>query len=338
MRLLICTQTVDSDDPVLGFFHRWIEEFSKNCERVTVVCLREGAHNLPSNVRVYSLGKEKGGNRLLYTARFLKLIVSLRRSYDSVFVHMNPEYVVLGGLFWRAARKRVYMWRNHWKGGLITDIAVALSHKIFCTSKASYIAKYQKNVLMPVGIDTDTFKPVPGVIRRPRSVLSLGRIAPSKNIHVILEALHLLKQRGVAFTASVYGDALPKDQGYLIAQKQFVADHNLSDRVSFYPGVKNSETPAIYSAHEIFVNASASGMFDKTIFEAIACGCTSIASSRDYLEFSGPQYWFEGIDALTLAEKIEKAFVSPQKNVRDNLLFTHELSELANRLNKELSV
>ena len=29
MKLLICTQAADRDDPVLGFFYRWIEEFKK---------------------------------------------------------------------------------------------------------------------------------------------------------------------------------------------------------------------------------------------------------------------------------------------------------------------
>ena len=56
-RLLITTQAVDLDDPVLGFFHRWIEEFAKHCESISVICLKEGRHDLPDNVHVYSLGK-----------------------------------------------------------------------------------------------------------------------------------------------------------------------------------------------------------------------------------------------------------------------------------------
>ena len=58
MRLLIVTQVVDQNDSVLGFFHRWIEEFAKNCEKVHVICLKESVHNLPENVAVHSLGKE----------------------------------------------------------------------------------------------------------------------------------------------------------------------------------------------------------------------------------------------------------------------------------------
>ena len=57
MKLLIVTQTVDTDNPILGFFVRWIEEFAKHCEKIAVICLHEGEYTLPSNVEVYEIGK-----------------------------------------------------------------------------------------------------------------------------------------------------------------------------------------------------------------------------------------------------------------------------------------
>jgi len=58
MKLLVVTQVVDTEDPVLGFFVRWVEELAKHVESVEVICLREGKHMLPVNVHVHSLGKE----------------------------------------------------------------------------------------------------------------------------------------------------------------------------------------------------------------------------------------------------------------------------------------
>ena len=113
MKLLITTQAVDSDDPILGFFHQWIEAFATQCETVTVICLREGNHHLPANVEVLSLGKEKGASRLTRVVRFYRLIIAHRREYEAVFVHMNPEYVVLGGPLWRFWRKRTVLWYTH---------------------------------------------------------------------------------------------------------------------------------------------------------------------------------------------------------------------------------
>lgn len=113
MKLLICTQKVDRNDSILGFFHRWIEEFAKHAEKITVICLYEGEHALPENVSVYSLGKEEGKGRLTYLLRFYQIIWSKRAEYDTIFAHMNPEYIVLGGLLWRALRKKIGLWYAH---------------------------------------------------------------------------------------------------------------------------------------------------------------------------------------------------------------------------------
>src|SRR3989344_7308928 len=94
MRLLIVTQAVDRTDLSLGFFHAWAAEFARHVERLEIICLKEGEHDLPHNVSVHSLGKEHTQGpmwykRLRYGLRFLRLIVALRGKYDMVLVHMN---------------------------------------------------------------------------------------------------------------------------------------------------------------------------------------------------------------------------------------------------------
>ena len=39
-KLLIVTQAVDTEEPALGFFVRWIEELAKRVESVEVICLK----------------------------------------------------------------------------------------------------------------------------------------------------------------------------------------------------------------------------------------------------------------------------------------------------------
>ena len=107
MKLLIITQKVDKSDDLLGFMHSWILEFAKHCQMVTVICLYKGNFDLPSNVKVFSLGKEKGVSRVRYMLNFFRYIISERNNYDSVFVHMNQVYVVLGGFFWKLMRKKI---------------------------------------------------------------------------------------------------------------------------------------------------------------------------------------------------------------------------------------
>ncbi|HLD63513.1 MAG TPA: hypothetical protein VI913_01320, partial [Candidatus Peribacteraceae bacterium] len=113
MRLLIVTQAIDLNDPVLGFFHRWVEEFAKHCDHVHVIAQREGVHLLAGKVTVHSLGKEKRVSKLGQIFRFWKLIWTLRDKYDVVFVHMIPWWMVLGAPMWMFLRKRRYLWYEH---------------------------------------------------------------------------------------------------------------------------------------------------------------------------------------------------------------------------------
>ena len=72
MRLLIITQKVNKNDPVLGFFHTWIKELATKFESIEVICLEKGHFDLPQNVTVYSLGKEHGVTRLGYIKNFFR--------------------------------------------------------------------------------------------------------------------------------------------------------------------------------------------------------------------------------------------------------------------------
>ncbi len=336
MKLLVITQVIDKNDPVLGFFHRWVSEFSKKVDSVSVICLKQGVTSLPANVKVYSLGKEKKESRFLYVKNFFRYITSLKSEYDAVLVHMNQEYVLLGGLLWKLLGKRVYMWRNHHAGNLLTDIAAAFCTKVFCTSKFSFTAKYKKTVLMPVGIDTHFFRKQTDVVRKPASILFLGRIAPVKKPHVLLEALKAISNKGISFNASFYGDPLPKDKEYLENLKKKSKDWGLSDKVTFFAGIPNDATPKVYSEHEIFVNLSSSGMYDKTIFEAAACESMILASNEN-LRTLVDDSLICNAETQDVANKLELLLARKDKDAAGKSLRAiteahHSLEKLAERL------
>lgn len=345
MKLLIVTQAVDTQDPVLGFFVRWIEELSNRFECIEVICLKEGKYDLPQNVRVYSLGKERGRpffGAFAYGWRFLALAWRLRNDYDAVFVHMNQEYVLLAGWLWKLLDKRIYLWRNHYAGSWLTNVAAAFCEKVFCTSKHSYTAKYKKTVLMPVGVDTERFKPDPLVERKPRSILFLARISPSKRPEMLLDALATLARENVAFTATFVGSPLPKDESYYEGLQARASTLGLGNAVSFLPGVPNSETPKLYRTHEIFVNTSPSGMLDKTIFEAAASGCIPLAASQDWtdriddsLSFASSGDLVRAIGKiLNLSEKDKEGYGDALRNI----VSANNLETLVDRIAHELSL
>lgn len=338
MRLLIITQKVDKNDPVLGFFHNWVLKLSQKFEFITVVCLQKGESNLPNNVKVFSLGKEGGESKIKYITNFYKYIWNERRNYDAVFVHMNQEYVLLGGLFWKLLGKKVYMWRNHPHGSLLTRMAVFLSDRVFCTSPYSYTARFAKTDLMPVGIDLDMFKIRNEKLKKENSILFLSRIAPIKKPDLLIEALNILKKDGTSFSCDFYGDALPKDQDYLNALKNKAREYELGDQVKFNNPVRTAINPEIYNEYNIFINLTPSGSLDKTILEAGASGCMLVILN-DYFKGIFPNEMIANDDAVDVASKI-KFFLGLDEETRNEIsdkiqkyvLENHSLNALIEKL------
>ena len=347
MRLLVITQIVDRTDPTLGFFVPWIEELARRVEQVEVLCLKKGTHTLPDSVRVRSLGKEtmrlpRPLARVAYLVRFCSLLLSAK-SYDAVFVHMNEEYVLLAGLYWRLTGKRVYLWRNHYEGSFLTDIAASFCTKVFCTSRYSYTARYKKTVIMPTGVNIDSLSMEVPVAREPRTILSLARLSPSKRPELLLEAYALLAKRGIDFTARFVGGVKEPESGYLEALRKRAEELGIASRVEFLGPVPNTETFKEYRRAEVFVNASPSGMLDKTMFKAMAAGSVVVAASKDLAAEVEGRYIFNEQSVEHLADTLAQALtITPEARqalmvIYERVLARHELPVLMDTLVSEMA-
>ncbi len=339
MKVLIITQKVDQSDPTLGFFHDWVTSFSALFSKVTVVCLENGKSDLPSTVQVYSLGKEQGGSRFQYIVRALTYFFRLRKEYDVVFIHMNQEYVLIGALLWRLLGKPVFFWRNHAKGTILTRLAVLFSTKVFYTSPYSYTARFKKAVKMPVGVDTALFTYDDETMRIPRSILCLGRISPVKNLELLVDALQVMDEE---YSTDIVGNALPMDRAYyeMIRQR---AGEKPEKNISFLPGVAHVETAGLYQAHEIYVNMTASGSFDKTIIEAMASGALPVVCNESLRGIVPDMFIYEDQNPQDFSEKVKNIFRLSEEEkkqyrimLRSIVVKEHSLARLASRLTEEM--
>ncbi|HEV7449303.1 MAG TPA: glycosyltransferase [Candidatus Paceibacterota bacterium] len=337
---------MDRDDTTLGFFPLWVDELAHYFEHIEVIALGTGVYDLPAHVSVHSLGKEHGApplRKLVYTLRLYKLAWRLRPKYDAVFVHQGQEFLLVAGLLWRLLGKPTYLWRNHYEGSVLTALAGKFTRKVFYTSRYSYTASFANAKQMPVGVRTDARLPEGSEAREERSILSLGRISPSKNLHVIIEALGILHKKGVAFVATMRGKTEPEDEPYLESLKRQVQELGIEPLVRFGPGVPNPQTPALYRSHKIFVNASGSGMLDKAIFTASASGCAVVACSQDWAQMVDERFTFPEGDANALAQRLEALLnlsEDEQKKagleLREMAVGKHSLSSLARALGVQM--
>lgn len=279
-RLLVCTQAIDKDDPVLGFFYHWVLEFAKRADAVEIICLREGKHDLPVNVRVHSLGKEHGSGRIVRILRFYFFVFRYLFSYDAVFVHMNPEYAILGWPIWKLAGKRRVLWYTHKSTSPMVRIGSRLVDTICTASSESFRLNRPSVVVTGHGIDTTVFAlkrtPAPDFLR----LVILGRIAPSKGILTVFEALPELPRSGVPYQLVVVGAPVtPEDMRYEKELRTFVDRFHLGENVIFAGPQSPTQIPKILASSDILLHASTTGSLDKTVLEAMAAQCLVISSN-----------------------------------------------------------
>jgi glycosyltransferase involved in cell wall biosynthesis len=280
MRLLILTQVIDQNDPNLGFFLSWIKEFAKNVSHVEVVCLREGDHILPKNVRVHSLGKEHGGGRWSYVFRFYHTLWRLRGTYDAVFIHMNSEYLLLGGLFWKMMRKPTVLWHTHKSMTLIHRIGEKLVKIVATASPESYRLKSQKVRVLGHGIDTGEFAPGKRGADTTFRILSAGRVARAKGLDVILRATKSIVDEGTETELLIVGGPMtPDDVTHQEELKKLAENLGLEKVVHFVGPVPHAAVIPCLQKSDVFVNCSNTGSLDKAVLEAMAVGVPVVTSN-----------------------------------------------------------
>lgn len=330
MKLLIITQKIDQNDDVLGFMHRWVEEFARQCEQVTVVCLEKGEYSLPGNVRILSLGKEQdmehetwnmkqdvqhrvlNKKRFWYIARFYKLIWRERNNYDTVFVHMNTEYVVLGGWLWRMLGKNIWLWYAHGYVPLSLRIAEKFTQHIFTSTKSGCRVPSHKIKVVGQGIDVRQFAKheAHNTNQKLFTIVTVGRLSPVKDIETLISAVDTLKKQGVDMRVRIVGGAgLLEQKKYEKKLRQLVVENNLEEIIHFEGAVPNTKIASYLQSADLFVNTSHTGSLDKAVLEAMAASIPILTCNEALEEVLGDdkgQLMYPKGDAQALAEKIQQ--------------------------------
>ncbi len=348
MKLLIITQKVNRNDPVLGFFCRWLEKFSEKVEKLIVVALEVGEETervLPKNVTVFSLGKDDGESKIKYIYRFFKYIFKFRKDYDAVFVHMNPEYVVLGGWFWQLLRKKVFLWYVHRSAPWQLKVAEKFADKIFTVSKNSCQITSKKIEITGHGIDTDYFEPQ--ILKKfyqndgKLKVVSIGRISAIKDYKTLIEAAKiLLEKKFFDFHINIFGNPIyESDYKYQKEIFDLIKTHDLNDYIAMM-GSGNFYAVRIFLGNaDILINLCPAGGKDKVVLEAMASGVVPIVANesfRDDFNENADKLIFKHGNPEDLAEKIlslkDKLDNELRLFLRNKVTTKHNLNNLINKI------
>jgi glycosyltransferase involved in cell wall biosynthesis len=284
--------------------------------------------------------------------RLLSVLMGLRgeRRPDALLAHMVPKFVLYAAPIAVPRRIPVYLWYTHKGVDASLKLAMPLVRKVFTASEESFRLEsaVAKRVVTGHGIDCEHFAPATGDghgAPRPVDVLSVGRLAPSKGHHEILEAVASLKTAERRIAVEVAGDVLlQRDESYresLRAQAEALGDVQLLGAVG-YPDIA-----AVMRRARLLVNASRTGSVDKVVLEAMACATPVLTCNESFERVLGPELsarlMFPPGDVAALAGRMDELLALSDaerevlgRRLRDIVLADHDLARLMPRLVAEM--
>ena len=346
MHLLWFNLATDVDDPILGFGTRWICALAKRVEFIHVITMRAGRVEVPDNVRVYSVGKEKGYSEPRRVIEFYRFLFRILREdrIDACFSHMIPIFTILAAPVLRPKSIPLVTWYAHRQVTPTLKWAHHFSDRMVSIDRSSYPVAHDKLIAVGHGIDTDFFSPdtAPPSDRSPL-LLSVGRISPIKDPITLVEAIHLLRQRGHSLRCALVGSSPDQRNVYADEVSQKVKALDLEESVQFIGPVPNHQVAQWYQRSFAHVNCSPPDhSLDKAVLEAMACGKPSLSSTlgfKETMEKWADRLLFQHSNPEDLAKKIEGLLRLTDAerqamglSLRQSVVKRHDLEQLADRI------
>ncbi len=214
-------------------------------------------------------------------------------------------------MLWRPLRPAVatvhdlgpLLWPAEYRGGgVLTQVLFRLSllglkrmDRIVADSQATaqslvHLLKVpsQHIAVVHLGVDRQLFRPVTGALQKlerdygiPKEtgvfrVLYVGSEAPRKNLGTLLQALALLRQRGIAVRLIKVGrPGHPRQRARFLEQ---AARLGLDEWLTIVGEVPESDLPLLYSAADVLALPSHVEGFGLPLLEAMACGVPVVCS------------------------------------------------------------
>jgi glycosyltransferase involved in cell wall biosynthesis len=346
MRLLLFNLATDADDPILGFTTDWISALAKRVEFIHVITMRAGRIEVPENVLVYSVGKEKGYSEPRRAVEFYRLLFQVLREdrVDACFSHMIPIFTVLAAPVLKTKGIPIVTWYAHPSLPWVLKLAHHLSDWMVTSVESAYPYKHDKLVVIGQGIDTDLFCPDTTAFDSVPMILCVGRLSPVKDHPTLLRAAQILKEDlGRSFrVAIVGGPGSSDDDAYVKELHKLVERLRLQEVVQFHPPVPRSSLPQWYRRCTLHVNLTPTGFGDKAAWEAMSCGKPCLVANEGFRETLGlytDRLLFRYKDPEDLARRIKAILSLPKEEqecigsyLREQIVRLHSLQGLGQRL------
>jgi glycosyltransferase involved in cell wall biosynthesis len=348
MRLLLFNLATDAEDSILGFTTRWIQVLAEKIAAIDVITMRAGKIELPKNVQVYSVGKEKGYSEFRRALEFYRILGTLLRHehYDCCFAHMMPLFAVMAAPLFKLRRIPTVLWYTHKSVTMTLRLATRLVDRIVTASPESFRIPSPKVRVIGHGIDTEEFIPAKNRLTDQWTfkILTVSRLSPIKRIDLILEAVALLlhRQPELPIVFTIVGAALSEtDRRYVAQLQRQIQETHLQEVVRFVGAIPFQEVVPYYQDADCFINLSETGAVDKAVLEAMSCGVVVLVNPifANLLGAELAQTCIVPWNAEQLCVHLQRVATMPQaardvlgKQLRAIVIHDHHLGGLCQKL------
>lgn len=297
-RLVFVTQAYDPASTILGVTRDWVAALAARCAGVDVIAAAAPAGQVsPPNVRVISLGKERGASRAAQALHLAQALAATVPRAGAVLVHMVPRFAVIAFPFAATARLPLALW--YAQGGVDRSLRLAarlVGHIVTPTRDSFPLAGAgitRRIAVTGHGIDTRRYVPgapggpdarggpaAPGepVLAGTRRLLAVGRLSPSKRYDLLLDALSRLPDH--TWRLRIAGPPLySSDHAHADALRRRAVSLGIAEQVQFAGEVPYTAMPGEYREAWLLAHTSATGSLDKVVLEALACGTPVISTA-----------------------------------------------------------
>ncbi len=132
--------------------------------------------------------------------------------------------------------------------------------------------------VIPCGVDTDAFRPVPARPSDRQRLLVIGRLVERKGVGNVIEALAGLPGVELMIAGGPAAEFLETDPD-VARLRALAARHGVEDRVRFLGSVSRPDVPAVMAAADVVVAVPWYEPFGIVPVEAMACGRPVVGSA-----------------------------------------------------------
>lgn len=348
MRVLMLVIRYDRSDWATNFIPHWVTGLAAHVSALDVLALEVGDVGiLPTNVRLFSMGKERGAGRAGLLRNFYRHAVTLIPRCDAVFVHMIPRYALLAAPLALPLGKPITLWYTHRHASADLKRALPLVRRVLTAVPNSFPLQTPKLQVLGHGVDVNFFSPldVPAPAAPPH-IVQVARLQAIKRQDQLIQALAHLPDAHAQIVGAVPAD---EPRTYADSLPALASTLGVAPRVTFTGGLGAAAVRDLYRAASVAVNLSPTGLFDKAALESMATATPTLVINPAFDALLGE--WqpllrlTEPFTPATLATHLQEILALPAAErarmgatLRANVRAAHSLEALLPRLAAALAV